>query len=59
MELVEDPTLADRIAEGPIPLYDTIAIARQIAEALHCFPAPRADASAAPRTTSRINLTGA
>jgi serine/threonine-protein kinase len=34
MELVEGPTLADRIAEGPIPADETIAIARQIAEAL-------------------------
>jgi len=34
MELVEGPTLADRIAEGPIPLADALAIARQIAEAL-------------------------
>ncbi|MGH9968231.1 MAG: protein kinase domain-containing protein [Pyrinomonadaceae bacterium] len=34
MELVEGPTLADRIALGPIPLDDGLAIARQIAEAL-------------------------
>ncbi len=34
MELVEGPTLADRIALGPIPLDDALAIARQIAEAL-------------------------
>jgi len=34
MELVEGPTLADRIAGGPIPLADAVAIARQIAEAL-------------------------
>jgi Tol biopolymer transport system component len=34
MELVEGPTLADRIAAGPIPLADAIPIARQIAEAL-------------------------
>ena len=34
LELVEGPTLADRIAEGPIPLDDTLPIARQIAEAL-------------------------
>jgi Tol biopolymer transport system component len=34
MELVEGPTLADRIAKGPIPLEESLAIARQIAEAL-------------------------
>src|ERR1041384_7904699 len=34
MELVEGPTLADRIAEGPIPIDEALPIARQIAEAL-------------------------
>ena len=34
LELVEGPTLADRIAEGPIPIDDALPIARQIAEAL-------------------------
>ena len=34
LELVEGPTLADRISEGPIPLDDALPIARQIAEAL-------------------------
>jgi serine/threonine-protein kinase len=34
MELVEGETLAERIARGPIPLDEAIAIARQIAEAL-------------------------
>jgi len=34
MELVEGPTLADRIAQGPVPLDDALPIARQIAEAL-------------------------
>jgi serine/threonine protein kinase len=34
MELVEGPTLADRIAQGPIPLADALPIAKQIAEAL-------------------------
>ena len=34
MELVEGPTLADRIAQGPVPLDEALAIARQIAEAL-------------------------
>ncbi len=34
MELVEGPTLADRIAEGPLPLDEVLPIAHQIAEAL-------------------------
>jgi eukaryotic-like serine/threonine-protein kinase len=34
MELVEGPTLADRIATGPIPLDEALPIAQQIAEAL-------------------------
>lgn len=34
MELVEGPTLADRVAEGPIPLAEALTIARQITEAL-------------------------
>src|SRR5687768_6760911 len=34
LELVEGPTLADRIAEGPIPVEDALPIARQIADAL-------------------------
>ena len=34
MELVEGPTLADRIAHGPIPVDEALPIAKQIAEAL-------------------------
>jgi Tol biopolymer transport system component len=34
MELVEGPTLADRIAHGPIPVEEALTIARQIADAL-------------------------
>src|SRR5438067_1926312 len=34
MEIVEGPTLADRIARGPIPPNDALPIAKQIAEAL-------------------------
>ena len=34
MELVEGPTLAARIAQGPIPIDEALGIARQIAEAL-------------------------
>jgi Tol biopolymer transport system component len=34
LELVDGPTLADRIACGPLPLTEALAIGRQIAEAL-------------------------
>jgi eukaryotic-like serine/threonine-protein kinase len=34
LELVEGPTLADRMAKGPIPLDEALPIATQIAEAL-------------------------
>ena len=34
LELVEGPTLADRIAKGPVPLDEALPIAKQIAEAL-------------------------
>ena len=34
MEFVEGPTLADRIARGPIPIDEALQIAAQIAEAL-------------------------
>src|SRR6266700_3960801 len=34
LELVEGPTLAERIATGPVPLDEALPIARQIAEAL-------------------------
>ena len=34
LELVEGPTLADRIAQGPVPLAEALPIAKQIAEAL-------------------------
>jgi serine/threonine protein kinase/Tol biopolymer transport system component len=34
LELVEGPTLADRIARGPVPLDEALVIAHQIAEAL-------------------------
>jgi Tol biopolymer transport system component len=34
LELVDGPTLADRIARGPLPLDEALAIARQIANAL-------------------------
>jgi serine/threonine-protein kinase len=34
MELVEGPTLADRVAQGPIPVDEALPIAKQIADAL-------------------------
>ena len=34
LELVEGPTLADRIARGPVPIEEALTIARQMAEAL-------------------------
>src|ERR671936_2862858 len=34
LELVEGPTLADRISKGPIPLDEALPIAKQIAKAL-------------------------
>ncbi len=34
LELVEGPTLADRIAQGAIPIDEALAIAKQIAEAV-------------------------
>ena len=34
LELIEGPTLADRLDDGPIPMDEAVPIARQIAEAL-------------------------
>ena len=34
LEFVDGPTLADRIGEGPIPVGEALAIARQIADAV-------------------------
>ena len=34
LELVEGPTLADRIKQGPLPLDEALPTAKQIAEAL-------------------------
>ena len=34
LELVEGPTLAERLASGPLPIQEALAVARQIAEAL-------------------------
>ncbi len=40
MELVEGPTLADRLARGPLPLDEALAIVRQVAEALEAAHEP-------------------
>ena len=40
LELVEGPTLADRISQGPIPLDEALPIAKQIAEALEAGTRP-------------------
>ena len=34
LEFVEGPTLADRVSQGPLPLDEAMAIARQVADAL-------------------------
>ena len=34
LELVEGPTLAERLDRGPLPIAEALAIARQIADAL-------------------------
>ncbi len=34
MELVEGPTLAERLESGALPLHESLSVARQIAEAL-------------------------
>ena len=34
LELIEGPTLADRIAKGPIPVDEALNISKQIADAL-------------------------
>jgi serine/threonine protein kinase len=58
LELVEGPTLADRIAHGPIALDEALPIARQIAEARSKLPTSKASFTAisSPRT-SRSGLT--
>src|SRR2546426_3975216 len=38
LELVEGPTLAERIADGAIPLAQALLLARQIADALQAAP---------------------
>ncbi len=42
MELVEGPTLADRIAQGAIPVDEALPVAEQVAEALEAAHAMEA-----------------
>ena len=46
MELVEGPTLADRIAQGPLPIDEALPIAKQIAEALEAAAVGKQSTSA-------------
>ena len=41
MELVEGPTLADRIAQGSIPIDEALPIAKQIITTIDAHPRPR------------------
>ena len=42
LELIDGPTLADRIKDGPIPIEDSLEIAKQIADCLlYTSPSPR------------------
>ena len=50
LELVEGPTLAERIEQGPISVEEVVLIARQIAEAL----AARHEAGVIHRRTSSL-----
>jgi serine/threonine protein kinase len=50
LELVDGPTLADRIVRGRLPLDEALPIARQIADALEAAP-PERDRS--PRSEAR------
>ena len=56
MELVEGPTLADRLTAGPVPIDEALPIAKQICEALECqreCPAPAVAARCAAIHTLR------
>ena len=57
MELVEGPTLADRIAQGPIPVDEALPIARQIAEALEAAHEKASSIATSSPPTSRCDQT--
>jgi serine/threonine protein kinase len=55
MELVDGPTLADRIAEGPLAIPDALAIAHQIAAALEAAHESDDPRLASPTMTVVVN----
>ncbi len=58
LELVEGPTLADRIKQGPIPVDEALPIAKQIAEALERHTKPGSSTGISSPRTSRCARTG-
>jgi len=58
MELVEGPTLAERIKKGAIPVEDALAIARQIADALDAAHEKGITHRISSPATSRSSPTG-
>jgi eukaryotic-like serine/threonine-protein kinase len=58
LELVEGPTLADRLLEGPLPVEEALAIARRIAEALEAAHAHGMSIATSSRRTSKCGRTG-
>ena len=58
LELVEGPTLADRILQGPVPLEEALPIARQIAEALEPRTPRGSSTAISSRPISKCALTG-
>ena len=58
LELVEGPTLADRIAQGPIPFDEALAIAKRVEEALEAAHGDTASFTATSRPqTSKSRTT--
>jgi hypothetical protein len=58
MEPVERPTLADRIAQGPIPVDERLPIAKQIAEAVEAVHERGSSTATSSQPTSRFGLMG-
>jgi eukaryotic-like serine/threonine-protein kinase len=57
MQLVEGPTLADRLKQGPIPVDEAVRLARQIADALE-YAHERGTLMAQTFDASRLELEG-
>jgi len=57
LELIEGPTLADRIAHGPILLAEALPIACQIADALEGAHGQGSSTATSSRRTSRCGQT--